>query len=52
MVDGEATVKKFQRQGEFILLESANPAIPGIMVSDKQDIRVLGVVRHIVKNGD
>jgi repressor LexA len=43
MVDGDATVKRFYREGEKIRLQPANSAMDPIYVDRKQDVKVLGV---------
>jgi len=44
MVEGEATVKRFAREGKQIVLKPENPAMTPIVVPPGQEVRVLGKV--------
>ena len=42
MIDGEATVKRFQRDGHRIVLKPEHPTMAPIVVDDTHEFRILG----------
>jgi repressor LexA len=49
LLEDEATVKYFQPRGERIELVPANPNFQPIVVNDRSEFRVLGVVKGVVR---
>jgi repressor LexA len=50
LVDGEATVKRFAREGQTILLRPEHPTMPPIVVQPgEKEVRVLGKVVGLVR---
>lgn len=47
-LDGELTVKRLQRSHGRIMLQSENPAYPGITVGEGRDLQIWGVVAYVV----
>ena len=51
MVDGEATVKRFARQGEAVVLRPEHPTMEPIVVDGSRgDFRILGKVIGVLRN--
>jgi repressor LexA len=51
LVDGEATVKRFSREGAAIALRPENPAMKPIVVGpDRTDFRILGKVVGVLRS--
>ena len=51
MVDGEATVKRFAREGNAVVLKPEHPTMKPIVVgSDRPDFRVLGKVIGVLRS--
>ena len=51
LVDGEATVKRFGRAGETVVLKPEHPAMKPIVVGpDRSDFRVLGKVIGVLRS--
>jgi repressor LexA len=51
LLDGEATVKRFSREGSKVLLVPENPAMKPIAVgSDRTDFRILGKVVGVLRS--
>lgn len=50
IIDGEATLKRFTRQGDIIVLKSENPDFHDIIISadDFKDVRVIGKATHFI----
>lgn len=44
LIEGEATVKTFKKRSNLVVLEPANPKYEPIVVSEKQDFRIIGKV--------
>jgi repressor LexA len=44
LIEGEATVKTFRKNGNRVVLEPANPKYDPIVVNEDQDFRVIGKV--------
>jgi repressor LexA len=51
LVDGEATVKRFARDGNAVLLKPEHPTMAPIVVRAEQEIRILGKVVGLVRGG-
>ena len=49
MVGGDCTVKKLERRGEDWWLVPANPAYQPYHIQNGEDIRIWGVVTHVVR---
>ena len=49
LLDGEATVKRFRRQGSRIWLEAANPSFPPVEVQPGSDLLIRGVVTAVLR---
>ena len=49
-IDDDATLKRFTRMGENVILLSENPAYDPIMLSEGQ-VKILGIAVGVVKNG-
>ena len=49
LIDGNATVKKFYREPDFIRLEPANPQFKPIFVKTPERIRIQGVVKGLIR---
>lgn len=43
-VDGEMTVKRLQRRGGRVFLRPENPAYRPINITDRDDVRIVGIV--------
>jgi repressor LexA len=52
LIDGNATVKKFYREPDFIRLEGANPEFKPIFIKTPERIRIQGVVRGLIRKYD
>lgn len=51
LVNGEATVKRFEKKGERVLLHAANPAYRPIEVTSKSgDFRIVGKAMAVVRS--
>lgn len=51
MLDGEATVKRFARDGDLVLLRPEHPTLRPIAVGpDRQDIHILGKVIGVLRS--
>ena len=51
LVDGEATVKRFAREGNAVLLKPEHPTMKPIIVDpERSDVRVLGKVIGVLRN--
>lgn len=51
LVDGEATVKRFARDGQAVVLKPEHPTLPPIVVRPgERDVRILGKVISLVRN--
>lgn len=48
-VDGELTVKRLQRAATGWLLQAANPDFRDLVITDKNELHVWGVVTHVVR---
>ena len=48
-VDGELTVKRLQRAATGWLLQAANPDFPDLVVTDKNELDIWGVVTRVVR---
>lgn len=48
-VDGELTVKRLQRAATGWLLQAANPDFPDLVVTDKNELHIWGVVTCVVR---
>jgi len=48
-VDGELTVKRLQRAATGWLLQAANPDFPDLVVTDKNELHIWGVVTRMVR---
>ena len=49
MIDGAATLKKFYRRKERIVLEPANSTMAPIVVEPGRDVQVVGVLIGVVR---
>ena len=50
MVDEDATVKRFQRQGDRVVLKPEHPTMPPIVVDPRHhDVRILGKVVGVIR---
>jgi SOS-response transcriptional repressor LexA len=49
MVDGEVTLKKFQKTKDLITLQPANESIKPIEVRPGADIKILGVLVGVLR---
>jgi DNA helicase II / ATP-dependent DNA helicase PcrA len=49
-IGGDATLKRFRRMGENVILLSENPSYDPIMLSEGQ-VNILGIAVGVVKNG-
>ena len=49
LIDGNATVKKFYREPDFIRLEPANPQFKPIFIKTAERIQIQGVVRGLIR---
>jgi hypothetical protein len=49
-IGGDATLKRFTRMGENVILLSENPSYDPIMLSEGQ-VSILGIAVGVVKNG-
>jgi repressor LexA len=49
MMEGEATVKRFSREGKNIILKPENPAMAPITVPPGQEVRILGKVVGLLR---
>lgn len=47
MLNGEQTVKRFLRVDDTIILQPENPSLSPIVVSKKDDLLILGVVKEV-----
>ena len=52
LIDGNATVKKFFREPDFIRLEAANPQFKPIFVKTPERLRIQGVVKGLIRKYD
>jgi repressor LexA len=51
LINGEATVKRFSKKGERVLLHSANPAYPPIEITQRTgDFRIIGKAIAVVRS--
>ena len=51
LIDGEATVKRFAREGEAVVLRPEHPTMKPIVVgADRGDFRILGKVVGVLRN--
>lgn len=51
LLNGEATVKRFEKKGERILLHSANPAYRAIEVTPQSgDFRIIGKAVAVIRS--
>lgn len=50
LVDGDATVKRFQRRGDCIELHPANAAMQPIQVSPEQELWIEGIVVGVIRH--
>ena len=50
LIDGEATVKRFGREGDRVVLRPENPAMEPIVVGPGGDFRILGRVIGVLRN--
>lgn len=48
-IDGELTVKRLQRAITGWVLQAANPDFPDLVVSDKNELHIWGVVTRVVR---
>lgn len=48
-IDGNATVKKFYREPDFIRLEAANPQFKPILIETPERFQIQGVVRGLIR---
>lgn len=48
-LDGELTVKRLQRTATGWLLQAANPDFPDLVVTDKNQLNIWGVVTRVVR---
>src|ERR1044072_6691647 len=48
-IDGNATVKKFYREPDFIRLEPANPQFKPIFIKTPERIQIQGVVKGLIR---
>ncbi len=44
LVDGEATIKRVYFHGDRVELRASNPAVPPLFVTERQNLRVFGVL--------
>ena len=51
-IDGNATVKKFYREPDFIRLEAANPQFKPIFIKTPERIQIQGVVKGLIRKYD
>ncbi len=49
LLDGEATVKRFRRQGTRVWLEAANPSFPPVEVRPGSELLIRGVVTAVLR---
>ncbi len=49
MMEGEATVKRFSREGKHIVLKPENPAMAPITIPPGQEVRILGKVVGLLR---
>ena len=49
MVEGEATVKRFAREGRHVVLKPENPAMAPIVIPPGQDVKILGKVVGLIR---
>ena len=50
LVDGEATVKRFAREGEAVMLKPEHPTLPPIVIQPgEKEVRILGKVIGVVR---
>jgi len=49
-VDGQLTVKRFQKKGEAVFLQPDNPRFATIEVKENSEITIFGVVTNIIKH--
>lgn len=49
LIDGNATVKKFYREPDFIRLEGANPQFKPIFIKTPERIQIQGIVRGLIR---
>jgi repressor LexA len=49
MINGEATLKRFQKKKDQIRLEPANETMEPILVNPGDDIKILGVLLGVVR---
>ena len=47
MLNGEQTVKRFLRVDDTVILQPENPSLSPIVVSKKDDLLILGVVKEV-----
>jgi len=47
-IDGELTVKRLRRSRDRIVLQSENPAYPGIIIDGERTLEIWGVVAYVV----
>jgi repressor LexA len=49
LVNGEATIKNYHHEGDYIELRPANPAMKPIRVTPKDDFKIQGVVVGLIR---
>lgn len=49
LVNGDATVKRFHRQGDGVLLKAENPAFMDIPVASSDDLSIQGIIVGLVR---
>lgn len=49
MIDGEATVKRFLRRGDSVILKPENPAMEPVAVKEGSEVSIVGKVISIIK---
>jgi repressor LexA len=51
LIEGEATVKRFAREGDTVVLKAEHPTIPPIVVDpSRRDLRILGKVIGVLRS--
>ena len=51
LIEGEATVKRFARDGDKVVLKAEHPTMPPIVVDpNRRDLRILGVVIGVLRS--
>jgi repressor LexA len=49
LINGEATIKRFQKKKDLVQLIAANPAYPPIEVPPGEDFQILGVLSGLIR---